>query len=57
MDILFLASYGFFSFYLSGDFIGLRDNNLKTFALVGLTLGCVRDLTGKNLIQLLFKDT
>jgi hypothetical protein len=50
-------SYGFFSFYAAGDFIGLRNTNLKTFALVGLGLGCITELTGKNIIQLIFKKT
>jgi hypothetical protein len=46
-------SYGYFSFYITGDFIGLRDINLKTFALIGLGLGCITELTGKNIVQLI----
>lgn len=55
MDIVLWMGYGFFSFYTAGDLIGLRDTNLKTFALIGLLAGCVRDLTGKSPIELVFK--
>jgi hypothetical protein len=57
MDLVIWMSYGFFSFYASGNFIGLRNTNLKTFALLGLGLGCITELTGKNIIQLIFKKT
>ena len=53
MDIVLWMSYGFFSFYATGDFIGLRDTNLKTFALIGLGLGCIQEITGKNIVQLI----
>ena len=56
MDLVIWMTYGFTSFYAAGDFIGLREQNLKTFALFGLGLGCIRELTGRNLIQLFFKD-
>jgi len=49
-------TYGFFSFYATGDFIGLRDTNLKTFALVGLTLGCITELTGQKIVQLISRE-
>ena len=52
-DILFWMGYGFSSFYLAGSFIGLRDNNLQYVAFVGLTLGCLRELTGKNILDFL----
>ena len=55
MDLVIWMGYGFFSFYITGDFIGVRDQNLKAFALVGLGLGCVRELTGKNLVDLVFR--
>ena len=57
MDLVIWMSYGFISFYVVGDFIGLRNTNLKTFALVGLGLGCIRELTGKNIIDLILKNT
>lgn len=57
MDLVIWMIYGFASFYAAGDFIGLRNTNLKTFALVGLGLGCIRELTGKNIIQFIFKDS
>ena len=57
MDLVLWMSYGYFSFYITGDFIGLRSTNLKTFALLGLGLGCITELTGKNIIQLIFKKT
>jgi hypothetical protein len=53
MDIVFWMTYGFFSFYTSGSFLGLRDTNLKTFALIGLGLGCITELTGKNIVELI----
>jgi len=57
MDLVIWMSYGFLSFYATGDFIGLRHQNLKSFALIGLGLGCIRELTGKNIISLIFKNT
>jgi hypothetical protein len=36
MDIVIWMTYGFFSFYVAGDFIGLRNTNLKAFALRNL---------------------
>ena len=53
MDIVIWMTYGFFSFYVAGDFIGLRNTNLKAFALIGLGLGCITELTGKNITQLI----
>lgn len=47
--------YGFYSFYAFGNVIGFQDTNLKTFALFGLGLGCLRELTGKSLIELVFR--
>ena len=44
MELVIWMGYGFYSFYVAGDVIGLSDTNLKTFALVGLGLGCVREL-------------
>ena len=52
-DLIFWLGYGYFSFYLAGSFIGLRDNNLQYAAFVGLTLGGLRELTGKNILDLL----
>jgi hypothetical protein len=54
-NLIIWMSYGYGSFYFFGDFIGLRDNNLKYMALLGLSLGCVREISGKNLMYLLFK--
>jgi hypothetical protein len=53
MDLAIWMTYGFVSFYATGNFIGLRDTNLKTFALIGLGLGCITELTGKNIVQLI----
>jgi hypothetical protein len=55
MDLVLWMGYGFFSFYAAGDLIGLRDTNLKTFALVGLGIGCLSEITGKSLVELVFK--
>ena len=55
MDLIISMAYGFWSFYFAGDFIGLRDTNLKTFALLGLGLGFLRELTGKTVIELIFR--
>ena len=56
-DLVMWLTYGFGTFYFTGDFIGLKGQNLKMFALLGLTLGGVRELTGKSLVNLLFKST
>ena len=53
MELVYWMTYGFISFYSVGDFIGLRHTNLKTFALIGLGLGCISELTGKNIVQLI----
>jgi len=53
-DLVFYMTYGFFSFYFAGRFLGLRDDNLKNVALLGLALGGVRDFTGKTFIQFYF---
>jgi len=55
MELVIWMGYGFYSFYVAGDVIGLRDTNLKTFALLGLGLGCLRELSGKSLLDLVFK--
>ena len=55
MELVIWMGYGFYSFYLAGDFIGLSNENLKTFALLGLGLGCVREFSGKSLIDLVFR--
>jgi len=54
-DLIIWMSYGFFSFYFTSRFLGLRDDNLKNVALVGLTLGAIRDFTGKDIIYLFSK--
>jgi len=54
-DLIIWMSYGFASFYFAGRFLGLRDNNLKTTAIVGLVLGGIRDFTGKDIIYLFIK--
>jgi hypothetical protein len=54
-DLISWMSYGFVSFYFVGRFIGLRDDNLKRTALVGLVLGGIRDFTGKDIIYLFSK--
>lgn len=54
--MVFWMSYGFFSFYATGSFIGFTGNNLKTIALVGLGLGVIRHLTSKDLIYLFLKE-
>jgi hypothetical protein len=54
-DLICWMSYGFASFYFVGRFIGLRDDNLKNAALVGLVLGGIRDFTGKDIIYLFSK--
>lgn len=54
-DLVFWMSYGFFSFYFAGRFLGIRDNNLKNVALCGLALGGLRDYTGKDIIYLFSK--
>ena len=53
MELVLWMAYGFYSFYAAGDFIGLRDTNAKTFALIGLGLGCLRELTGKSIVDLI----
>lgn len=54
-DLIIWMSYGYGSFYFFGSFIGLEYDNLKYMALLGLGLGCVRDISGKSLMNLLFK--
>ena len=53
-NLILCMSYGFFSFYLTGSFIGFTDTNLQSVALFGLALGCLREFTGKTLLELLF---
>jgi hypothetical protein len=54
-DLVFWLSYGGFSFYLVGSFIGFRNNSLQNVALFGLVCGGVRCFTGKPLTDLFFK--
>jgi hypothetical protein len=53
-DLVLWISYGYFSFYFAGSFIGLKDNSLKGAALFGLSLGCISNFTGKSIVELLF---
>lgn len=54
-DLAIWMSYGYFSFYFAGSFLGLKDDRLKCAALVGLSLGCITNFTGKSIVDLLFK--
>ncbi len=52
-NLVIWMSYGYFSFYFAGNFIGVEGNNLKALALVGLSLGCITEITGKSIIRLI----
>jgi hypothetical protein len=53
MDLVFWMAYGFGTFYYTGDLIGFKNQDLKAFALFGLSLGCLREYTGRSIIDLL----
>jgi hypothetical protein len=55
MDLVLWMAYGFGTFYFTGDLIGLKNQDLKAFALVGLSLGCLREYTGRSIIELLLR--
>lgn len=52
-NLVIWMSYGYFSFYIAGNFIGFDGNNLKAIALLGLSLGCVSEITGKSILKLI----
>jgi len=53
-DLVIWMTFGFFSFYSAGSFIGFKDTSLKNVALIGLGLGCFREFTGKSPLDWLF---
>jgi hypothetical protein len=54
-NLVIWMSYGFFSFYSAGSFIGFKDIHLKNVALIGLGLGCLREFSGRTPLALLMK--
>ncbi len=54
-DLIIWMTFGFLSFYSAGSFIGFKESSLKNIALLGLSLGCLREYTGRSPLALLMK--